>query len=666
MKETQAKKRVKELRKQLDYYAKLYYDEDNPAISDFEYDMMMNELKNLEKEFPNLIDKDSLTQKVGGTVKEGFEKVVHEVPLQSLQDIFSFEELEEFRERVKKAEEKYEIKENKFVVETKIDGLSVSLEYKNGEFVRGATRGNGEVGEDVTENLKTIKSIPKKLKENINIIVRGEVFIGKKEFDEMNEEREVLGETLFANARNAAAGSLRQLDSKIAASRPLDIFIFNVQKIEDKNFNSHYEELLYLEKIGFNVNPVKIPCETIDESIKAIKKIGNDREKLSFGIDGAVIKVDNLELREKMGTTAKTPRWAIAYKYPPEKKETLLKDIVCQVGRTGAITPMAILEPVKVAGSTISKTTLHNEDFIKERDLKIGDTVVIQKAGDVIPEVVGVNKKKRNGTEKDFEMPKVCPVCGAPAVREDGEAALRCTGIECPAKSLRTIIHFASREAMNIDGLGYKIIEQLIEKGLINNIADIYTLTLEDVASLKKNGTKFAQNLIDSIENSKQNDLYRLIAALGIRHVGVKGAKILAKKYKTMDNLMKASFESLALVDDIGEITADSIYTFLKNDQTIDLINRLKKSGVNMKAIEDENADNRFEGKTFVLTGSLEKYTRQEASDIIEKFGGKVSGSVSKKTSYVLAGEEAGSKLTKAQNLGIAIISEEQFEEMIK
>ena len=666
MKETQAKKRVKELRKQLDYYAKLYYDEDNPAISDFEYDMMMNELKNLEKEFPNLIDKDSLTQKVGGTVKEGFEKVVHEVPLQSLQDIFSFEELEEFRERVKKAEEKYEIKENKFVVETKIDGLSVSLEYKNGEFVRGATRGNGAVGEDVTENLKTIKNIPKKLKENINIIVRGEVFIGKKEFDEMNEEREVLGEPLFANARNAAAGSLRQLDSKIAASRPLDIFIFNVQKIEDKNFNSHYEELLYLEKIGFNVNPVKIPCETIDESIKAIKKIGNDREKLSFGIDGAVIKVDNLELREKMGTTAKTPRWAIAYKYPPEKKETLLKDIVCQVGRTGAITPMAILEPVKVAGSTISKTTLHNEDFIKERDLKIGDTVVIQKAGDVIPEVVGVNKKKRNGTEKDFEMPKVCPVCGAPAVREEGEAALRCTGIECPAKSLRTIIHFASREAMNIDGLGYKIIEQLIEKGLISNIADIYTLTLEDVASLKKNGTKFAQNLIDSIENSKQNDLYRLIAALGIRHVGVKGAKILAKKYKTMDNLMKASFESLALVDDIGEITADSIYTFLKNDQTIDLINRLKKSGVNMKAIEDENADNRFEGKTFVLTGSLEKYTRQEASNIIEKFGGKVSGSVSKKTSYVLAGEEAGSKLTKAQNLGIAIISEEQFEEMIK
>lgn len=666
MKETQAKKRIKELRKQLDYYAKLYYDEDNPAISDFEYDMMMNELKNLEKEFPNLVDKDSLTQKVGGTVKEGFEKVVHEVPLQSLQDIFSFEELEEFRERVKKAEEKYEIKENKFVVETKIDGLSVSLEYKNGEFVRGATRGNGEVGEDVTKNLKTIKNIPKKLKENINIIVRGEVFIGKKEFDEMNEEREVLGEPLFANARNAAAGSLRQLDSKIAASRPLDIFIFNVQKIEDKNFNSHYEELLYLEKIGFNVNPVKIPCETIDESIKAIKKIGNDREKLSFGIDGAVIKVDNLELREKMGTTAKTPRWAIAYKYPPEKKETLLKDIICQVGRTGAITPMAILEPVKVAGSTISKTTLHNEDFIKERDLKIGDTVVIQKAGDVIPEVVGVNKKKRNGTEKDFEMPKVCPVCGAPAVREDGEAALRCTGIECPAKSLRTIIHFASREAMNIDGLGYKIIEQLIEKGLISNIADIYTLTLEDVASLKKNGTKFAQNLIDSIENSKQNDLYRLIAALGIRHVGVKGAKILAKKYKTMDNLMKASFESLALVDDIGEITADSIYTFLKNDQTIDLINRLKKSGVNMKAIEDENADNRFEGKTFVLTGSLEKYTRQEASDIIEKFGGKVSGSVSKKTSYVLAGEEAGSKLKKAQNLGIAIISEEQFEEMIK
>lgn len=666
MKIAEAKKKVKELRQKTEYYAKLYYDEDNPAISDFEYDMMMNELKNLEKQFPELIDENSLTQKVGGTVKEGFEKVEHEIPLQSLQDIFSFEELEEFKTRVEKVAKEYEVEEPKFVVETKIDGLSVSLEYKNGEFIRGATRGNGQVGEDITKNLKTIKHIPKKLKENINITVRGEVFIGKEDFEKMNEQREILEEPLFANARNAAAGSLRQLDSKITASRPLDIFIFNVQKIENKDFNSHYEELIYLEKIGFNVNPVKILCNNLDESIEAIKKIGEDREKLSFGIDGAVIKVDDLYLREKMGTTAKTPRWAIAYKYPPEQKQTILKDIICQVGRTGAITPMAILEPVKVAGSTISKTTLHNEDFIKEKGLKIGDTVVIQKAGDVIPEVVEVKKQKRTGKEKDFTMPSKCPICGAEAVREENEAVLRCTGIECPAKSLRTIVHFCSREAMNIDGLGYKIIEQLIERKLINNIADIYTLNLEDIASLKKNGTKFATNLADAINKSKQNDLYRLITALGIRHIGTRSAKILARKYKTMDNLMNASFESLSMVEDVGEITAESIYSFFKNEQTVDLINKLKQSGVNMIAEEDENVDNRFESNVFVLTGSLEKYTRQEASDIIEKFGGKVSGSVSKKTSYVLAGEDAGSKLTKAQKLGITIISEEEFENMIK
>lgn len=663
---TEAKKRIKELREQLEYYAKLYYDEDNPAISDFEYDMMMNELKALEKEHPDLITKDSLTQKVGGHVKEGFEKVEHEVPLQSLQDIFSFEELNEFDERVKKAAEELNIENPKYVVETKIDGLSCSLEYKNGEFVRGATRGNGLIGEDVTKNLKTVKTIPMILKEKINITVRGEIFIGKTEFDQMNEEREVLGEPLFANARNAAAGSLRQLDSKITAKRPLDIYIFNVQKIEGKDFNSHFEELEYLEKIGFNVNPVKIPCSNLDEAIEAIKKIGDDRESLTFGIDGAVIKVDNLTLREKMGTTSKVPRWAIAYKYPPEQKETILKDIICQVGRTGAITPMAILEPVKVAGSTISKTTLHNEDFIKEKDLKIGDTVVIQKAGDVIPEVVEVKKEKRNGTEKSFEMPKVCPVCGAEAVREEGESAIRCIGIECPAKLLRNIVHFASREGMNIDGLGYAIIEQLVEKELIKNIADIYTLTVEDIASLKKNGKKFAQNLFNAIEESKNNDLFKLITALGIRHIGTKGAKTLAKKYKTMENLMSADIVTLSMIEDIGEISAKSIYEFFHQEQTIDLINRLKESGVNMQAIEEEGADLRFEGMTFVLTGSLEKFSRNEASDIIEKFGGKTSSSVSKKTTYVLAGEDAGSKLTKAQNLGINIITEEQFEEMIK
>lgn len=668
MEKNKAKEEILKLRKQLEIWANKYYDEDNPEVSDYEYDMTMNKLKALEKEFPDLVTKDSLTQKVGGHVKEGFEKVEHEVPLQSLQDIFSFGELEEFKERVYKAAKENNLKEDdvKFVVETKIDGLSAALEYKDGKFVRGATRGNGLVGEDVTENLKTIKTIPKELPEPINIIVRGEVFIGKKEFEKMNEERELNEEKTFANARNAAAGSLRQLDTKITKKRPLDIYIFNVQKIEGKEFNSHFEELKYLKKLGFNVNPVLIPCNNIPEAIDAINKIGEEREELTFGIDGAVIKVDDLKLREKMGTTSKVPRWAIAYKYPPEKKETKLKDIICQVGRTGAITPMAILEPVKVAGSIISKTTLHNEDFIKEKDIRVGDTIVVQKAGDVIPEILEVKKEKRDGTEQVFEMPKVCPVCGAPVVREEGEAVSRCIGIECPAKLVRNIIHFVSRECMNIDGLGDKIIEQLINRNLISNIADIYFLKFEDIATLKKNGQKFTQNLIEAINNSKNNDLYRLIAALGIRHIGKKAAKTLAKKYKTMDSLINASLESLAMTDDIGEISANSIYEFFRQDQTIDLINRLKEANVNMEALDTEDIDNRFEGKTFVLTGTLERFTRKEASDLIEKHGGKTSGSVSKKTDYVLAGEDAGSKLTKAQNLGVEIITEEQFEEMMK
>lgn len=668
MDKNKAKEEIVALRKQLEIWSNKYYDEDNPEVSDYEYDMTMNKLKELEKEFPDLITKDSLTQKVGGHVKEGFEKVEHEVPMQSLQDIFSFSELEEFKERVYKSakENKFEEEKVKFVVETKIDGLSASLEYKEGKFIRGATRGNGLVGEDVTENLKTIKSIPKELSEPINIIVRGEVFIGKKEFEKMNEERALNEEKTFANARNAAAGSLRQLDKKITKQRPLDIYIFNVQKIEGKEFTSHYEELNYLRKLGFNVNPVLIQCNNIPEAIEAINKIGEDRENLTFGIDGAVIKVDNLKLREKMGTTSKVPRWAIAYKYPPEKKETKLEDIICQVGRTGAITPMAILNPVKVAGSTISKTTLHNEDFIKEKDIKIGDTIVVQKAGDVIPEILEVKKGKRNGTEIEFEMPKVCPVCGAPVIREEGEAVSRCIGIECPAKLIRNIIHFVSRDCMNIDGLGDKIIEQLIEKNLISNIADIYFLEFEDIATLKKNGKKFTQNLIDAINSSKNNDLYRLIAALGIRHIGIKAAKTLARKYRTMENLMEASIESLAMTNDIGEISANSLYEFFRQEQTLDLIDRLKKAGVNMNAIETEDIDNRFEGKTFVLTGSLEQFSRKEASDLIEKHGGKTSSSVSKKTDYVLAGEDAGSKLTKAQNLGVEIITEEQFKEMMK
>ncbi len=664
MDKKQAEKRIKELRKTVEYHAKKYYDEDKPEITDFEYDMMMLELRTLESQYPELITKTSLTQRVGGTVKEGFQKVEHEVPLQSLQDVFNFEEIEAFDERVKKQAEENEIQNPKYVVETKIDGLSAALEYVDGKFVRGATRGNGLVGEDVTENLKTVKTIPQELSEKINITVRGEVFISKKDFEKMNQEREENEEELFANARNAAAGSLRQLDSNITKKRPLDIYIFNVQKIEGKEFNSHFEELEYLSKLGFNVNPVRIYCDNIEEVKKAINKIGEDRESLTFGIDGAVVKVDDLKLREIMGTTSKVPKWAIAYKYPPERKETILKDIVCQVGRTGVITPMAILEPVKVAGSTISKTTLHNEDFIKEKGLKIGDTVIIQKAGDVIPEIVEAVISKRTGEEKDFEMPRVCPVCGAEAVREEGEAAVRCTGIECPAKLYRNLVHFVSREAMNIDGLGESIIGILLEKKMIANIADIYDLKFEDIASLKKNGKKFAQNLIDSINASKQNDLYRLITALGIRHVGTKAAKILAKRYENMDNLLEATIESLNQVEEIGPIVANSIREFFEQEQTKDLLKRLKEAGINMSRLKEDDRDDRFSGKTFVLTGTLEKYSREEASNLIEKFGGKTSSSVSKKTSYLLAGEDAGSKLTKAQSLGVQIISEEEFNKM--
>ena len=665
MNKEQAKNRIEELRKTVEYHAKRYYDDDKPEISDFEYDMLMVELRNLEKQYPEFQSKDSLTQKVGGHVKEGFKKVEHEVPLQSLQDVFDLEEVREFDERVRKVAEENNI-ELKYVVETKIDGLSAAIEYKDGVLVRGATRGNGLVGEDVTENLKTIKTIPHTLNDKIDITVRGEVFISKEDFENLNKSREENEEELFANSRNAAAGSLRQLDSNITKTRPLDIYIFNVQKIEGKEFSSHYDELNYLEGLGFNVNPVRIYCKNIEEVFSAINKIGEDREKLTFGIDGAVVKVDDLNLRKILGTTTKVPKWAVAYKYPPETKETIVKDIVCNVGRTGVITPMAILEPVKVAGSTISKTTLHNEDFIKEKDIMIGDIVVIQKAGDVIPEIARVIKEKRTGNETKFEIPRICPVCGATAVREEGESAVRCTGVECPAKLYRNLVHFVSREAMNIDGLGENIIGQLLDNKLIENIADIYTLKFEDISSLKKNGKKFAQNLMDSINKSKENDLYRLITALGIRHVGVKAAKTLARRYKNIDNLANASFESLSMIEDIGPIVANSIREFFMEEQTLDLIKRLKESGVNTQAIEDENVDNRFEGKTFVLTGTLEKYTREEASNIIEKFGGKTSSSVSKKTAFVLAGEEAGSKLTKAQNLGVTIISEDEFAEMIK
>ena len=658
-----AKERYEELKGVIAYHANKYYNEDDPEISDFEYDMLMLELKNIEKKHPELITNDSPTQVIvaTGKVDTHFTEVKHEVPLQSLQDVFNIGDVNDFVNRIEKTVEKVE-----YVVEAKIDGLSVSLEYVNGKFVRGATRGDGLVGEDVTLNLKTIKSIPEKLTENVTVTVRGEVFLSRENFEKINEEREILGEKLFANPRNAAAGSLRQLDPAITAQRNLDIFIFNMQKIESKEITSHYESLQYLKKLGFNVSPYTTKCNNIEEIVKEIERIGEERGDIPFDIDGAVIKVDSLAQREEIGTTTKTPKWAVAYKYPPEKKETILEDIVIQVGRTGALTPVAILKPVKVAGSVISKTTLHNEDFIKDKDIRIGDSVFIQKAGDVIPEVVEVIKDKRTGNERIFEMPKVCPVCGSETIREDGEAVTRCTGIECPAMLFRSLVHFASRDAMNIEGLGPAVVEQLLDAKLISNIADIYTLKVEDILTLERTGEKSANNLINAINKSKENSLDKLINAFGIRHIGLKTAKILTKHFNNIEEMQKATIEEYNNIYEIGEIMAQSLVKFFESEQTKDLINRLKEAGVNTESEKQNVIDNRFEGKTFVLTGTLPTLSRNEATEIIEKFGGKASSSVSKKTDYVLAGEEAGSKLIKAEELGIKIISEEDFKEMIK
>lgn len=583
------------------------------------------------------------------------------MPLQSLQDVFNLEDVKGFDERIRKT-----VNNPEYVVEAKIDGLSVSLEYINGIFVRGATRGNGLVGEDVTINLKTIKNIPYKLKDNITVTVRGEVFMPKEAFEKLNEEREILGQKLFANARNAASGSLRQLDEQITKERNLDIYIFNIQKIEGVEIKSHYESLQYLKEQGFNVNPYVKKCTNIIEILDAINEIGEFRGSFGFGTDGAVIKIDSIIQREEIGTTSKTPKWAVAYKYPPEKKETILRDIIVQVGRTGAITPMAILEPVKLAGSTISKTTLHNEDYIKDKDIRIGDTIIIQKAGDVIPEVVEVVAAKRTGKEKIFNMPAVCPVCGSEAVREDGEAVTRCTGIECPAMLFRSLVHFASREAMYIDGLGPALIEQLLEKKMISNIADIYSLKEEDIANLERMGEKSANNLINAIEKSKYNTLDKLINSFGIRHIGVKTSKILERNFNNIEEIMNATEDKFNNINEIGSVMAKSLVKFFSNPQTIDLIRRLKEVGVNTSSEKRGVVDNRFEGKTFVLTGTLPTLSRNEAIDIIEKFGGKTSSSVSKKTDYVLAGEDAGSKLTKAEELGVTIIDEEIFMEMCK
>lgn len=656
-------RRYRELKKQINYYANKYYNEDDPEISDFEYDMLMVELKNLEKQHPEYITNDSPTQVIVATGKADgkFSEVVHQVPLQSLQDVFDLQDVEDFIIRVEK-----EVENPIYDVETKIDGLSVSLEYEDGLLIRGSTRGDGLVGEDITENIKTIPSIPQVLKEPITITVRGEVFMSKEELIRLNEEKDALNEKPFANCRNAAAGSLRQLDPNITAARNLDIFVFNLQKIENVEITSHHESIQYMEHLGFHVIPFCKPCSNIEEIYQAIHEIGEIRGGLPFDIDGAVIKVDDLKQREELGTTTKTPKWAVAYKYPPEKKETRIKEITVQVGRTGAITPMAILEPVTVAGSMISKTTLHNEDYIKEKDIRIGDHVYIQKAGDVIPEVVEVIKEKRTGEEKIFEMPTKCPVCGADTVREEGEAIMRCTGIECPAMLFRSLIHFASRDAMNIEGMGPNVIEQLLDRKMIRNIADIYQLTESQIMTLVRMGEKSAENLVDAIEASKQNSLDKLINSFGIRHIGLKTAKVLAKKFSHLEEMMQTSYEEFLEIDEIGEIMAESLVKFFANEQTRDLIQKLKQVGVNMQGNKQEMIDNRFAGMTFVLTGTLPTLSRNEATEMIESRGGKTSGTVSKKTTYVLAGEEAGSKLTKAQTLGVPVIDEEEFQNMLK
>ena len=654
--------KIKKLRETLEYHSRKYYVEDNPEISDFEYDAMMNELIKLEEENPEYKSPLSPTQRVGGVALDKFDKVVHQVQMNSLQDAFSEDEIYEFDTRVKSAVEDYS-----YVVEYKIDGLSVSLEYVNGELSRASTRGDGITGEDVTQNIKTINSVPLTLNERIPYLeVRGEVFMSKNQFLKINAERENNEEPLFANPRNAAAGSLRQLDSKITAKRGLDIFVFNIQQIEGKTIPTHKESIDYLKSLGFKVIPHDEVFKNITDAYKRVLEIGEERGELYFDIDGAVIKVNELAKREELGVTSKFPKWAIAYKFPAERQKTKVEDIVVQVGRTGALTPLAYLTPVRIAGSTVSRATLHNMDYIAEKDIRIGDTVVIQKAGDIIPAVTEVDYESRDGSERKFVMPKFCPECGAKVVREEGEAAYRCTGMSCPAQKLRHIIHFVSRNAMDIDGMGESIAEQMLDKKVISDAADLYYIKAESIEELDKMGQKSAANLISAIEESKKNPLHRVINALGIRHIGEKNAKTLAKALKSMDAIVAADYDTLVSLDDFGGIMADSIIAFFKEEQNLEFIDRLKKAGVNMQETEENEEDARFSGMTFVLTGTLENYTRGEAQEIIEKFGGKASSSVSKKTTYVLAGKEAGSKLEKANKLGVRVISESEFEEMIK
>ena len=649
------RQRMKELTDILSDANYRYYVLDNPTMPDFEYDRLLRELEILENENPGLKDPNSPTQRVGGEALSQFEKVNHPVPLMSLQDVFSTEELEDFLQKIEP--------DTLFSVEPKIDGLSVALEYIDGRFVRGATRGDGNVGEDVTENLKTIRSIPMLIPDAPErLIVRGEVFMPKKSFEALNERQEAEGKTLFANPRNAAAGSLRQLDPKIAAKRGLDIFIFNVQLIEGVTFSSHAESLNYLKDRHFKVIPSVIL--SAGDVVSRVMQINEERETLPCDIDGAVIKVNDLSLRERLGSTAKFPRWAAAYKYPPEIKPTVVEDIVVQVGRTGVLTPKAVVRPVRLAGTTVTNATLHNQDFISERDIRIGDTVRIRKAGEIIPEILDVDVSKRPAHTQPYLLPSNCPVCGAAAVKDEDGAFLRCTGAECPAQLSRNIAHFVSRDAMDIEGLGAAIVDALIERGCIKSPADIYYLTLEELKSLWKSGDTAAKKLLAAIENSKQQDVSRLIYALGIRQVGAKTGKVLAAAFGSLDGLMSAAQEELTEVPDVGDVTAASISDWFRQPQSKHMVERLRQAGVNFES-KRIITDTRFAGMTFVLTGALTKFTRDEATERIEHFGGKAAGSVSKKTTYVVVGENAGSKERKARELGIPILSEDQFLEMI-
>ena len=663
MTKEQIKVRIEKLRKILTQYGYEYYVLDTPTVSDFEYDALMRELIELEDANPEFNSPDSPTQRVGGEVSDGFAEVAHAVQMQSLADVFSKDELLEFDERVRTA---LGIDNVEYVTEMKIDGLSVSLEYENGLFTRGSTRGNGFVGEDITQNLKTIQSIPLKLNEAVPFLeVRGEVYMPQKSFIQLNEQREAMGQPLFANPRNAAAGSLRQLDSKIAAERKLDIFVFNVQRVEGKDLLTHRESLDWLKSIGFKTIPGNQVLNGIDAAYQEVVRIGENRGNLTFDIDGAVIKVNSFAQREILGTTSKTPKWAAAYKFPAEQQKTKLLDIVLQVGRTGAVTPNAVLEPVRIAGSTVSRATLHNIDNIKAKDIRIGDTVVIEKAGDIIPAVVKVIKSDRCGTEVEFNMPENCPVCGEKLIREEGEAAVRCTNSNCPAQQLRSIIHFVSKPAMDIEGLGASIVEQLLDENLIADSADLYKLKYDDIITLDRFAEKSALNLIESINNSKSRGLDRLLFGLGIRMIGSRAAKILAEKFGNIDAIMQATPEELSDIPEIGEKMSESIVEYFKQEKSRELIDRFKQYSVNMEYTSNVTSHS-LDGKTFVLTGTLPTLKRSEAKSIIESSGGKVSGSVSKKTDYVVAGEDAGSKLDKAVALGINIISEEELLELIK